>query len=101
MKAHTNTRYKFVNAIWITGRFNDESVLGRTCIHDGHNCIALVTESGARLLVHFDSIRDLKKLAILNRINPPAITSTFKNKTRPTSAEKLIMDALSLINSRN
>ena len=101
MKTHSSTKYKFVNAIWITGKFNDESVLGRTCINNGLNSVAIITESGSLLLIPFDEVKDLKKLSIIGRDIVPPITSTLYNKADITIDERLIVEVLKSINTKN
>jgi hypothetical protein len=94
----SNLKFKFITSIWITGNFNGEYVIGRTCMLDGQKTLAIVTESGALQLVLFDSVQSPKKLTIINNTKP-RITTSFFQKPKITASEKLIIDALNSINN--
>lgn len=94
---------KFIKGIWVTGNLslNDEYIIGRTCIRNGRNTIASVTQSGSLIFVPFEEIRNLKLLNIVRKTNKPAITSSFCDKPDITIDEELIVEILNTINCKN
>jgi len=102
MERSSSKTPKFVKGIWITGNLelNNEFLIGRTCIRKGHNVVSVVTTSGALIEIPFENVQNIKRLNILTR-NPPVITSSLYNKTNITIDEKLIVETLNSINSKN
>ena len=97
----SNLKAKFIASMWITGCFNNEFFIGRTCINSGHNSVAITTEFGALLLIPFNEVLNLKKLSIIGRDISPPITSTLYNKADITIDERLIVEVLKSINTKN
>lgn len=90
-------RKKFILFIWVTGSFNEENFVGRTCIVDGCESITIATQSGTPMIIPFDEAKKLKKLLILK----PPITTTIQERINIPTDERLILDVLKLVNGTN
>jgi len=103
MEKSLNTSAKFVKGFWVTGNLslNNEYIIGRTCIRNGRNSVAVVTQSGSLILVPFEEIRNIKLLSIISPTIPPPITSTLYNKADITIEERLVVEVLKSINNKN
>ncbi len=94
---NSQSKKKFVNAIWVTGLYKTSEIIGRTYRHNGQNWIILITDTGRSLIVPFHSVNNLQKITILKE-KSPAITVSFQNKKILSVMEMEIMSTLSMVN---
>lgn len=89
---------KIITAVWITGSYNDEHIIGRTLIQGKEKIVAIVSASGSLQTIPFNAIGNIKKLTIINK--PPTICSTFLTKKKRSTIETLIADVLFSLNNQ-
>lgn len=75
-----NTKYRFINNIWIIGFYKDQRVVGRTAIIENEEVISIVNEDSKALIVKFSAIKQPNKLALSSIINKNEIIESDSKK---------------------
>lgn len=82
MKSSQNKTKFFVN-IWVTGTYNNQSIIGRTCVINGINSIVLITEDAFTKVIQYDELSNISKLTFNKQKSNNKLST--KNQLLPIS----------------
>ena len=63
----TNIKTKFINNIWVTGIYENNEVIGRTCLHNNINMVTIIDKNAIPLIIHYDKLKNICKITFVNK----------------------------------
>ena len=58
---------KFINNILITGTYNGEEVIGRTCFLNNKESVVVIDESARTLIINYHDLKDICKINFVDK----------------------------------